>query len=352
MKTIGDSAFAGCTSLTSITIPDSVTTIGNHAFSNCTSLTSITIPDSVTSIGDSAFYNTGYTNDPRHWEDGVLYIGHHLIDADEETYGLPQNVTVHPRTITIAGSAFAGCISLTSVTIGNSVTTIGDSAFYNCTSLTSIIIPDSVTAIGNEAFYDCSSLTSITIPDSVTSIGGSAFGECTSLTSITIPDSVMSIGRGAFYNTGYYNDPNHWEDDVLYIGQHLIDAHSNDLPQNVTVRPGTITIADSAFYECTSLTSITIPDSVTTIGKQAFLNCTSLSSVTVPAGVADIGERAFGFRYNDVSEEHGGYAGRYRNFSGQTDRGALPVYQSRFGGGLTPLLDRDGKPVISLTETQ
>ena len=133
VTSIGNSAFQGCSSLSSITLPDSVTSIGNFAFDNCTSLASITIPDSVTSIGNFAF---------------------------------------------------SGCSSLTSITIPDSVTSIGKDAFYGCSSLTSITVPDSVTSIGYAAFRDCTSLTSITIPDSITSIGNYAFGYCTSLTDV------------------------------------------------------------------------------------------------------------------------------------------------------------------------
>jgi len=146
---IGASAFRDCTSLTSITIPDSVTSIRDYAFSGCTSLTSITIPNGVTKIGDYAF---------------------------------------------------GGCTSLTSITIPNGVTKIGEAAFGGCTSLTSVTIPDSVTNIRTATFEECTSLTSITIPDSVTSIGSYAFKNCTSLTSITIPDSVTEIGYEAFEN--------------------------------------------------------------------------------------------------------------------------------------------------------
>ena len=142
-------AFWHCSSLTSIIIPDGVTSIGSFAFYRCTSLTSVTIGNGVTTIGM--------------W-------------------------------------AFAYCTSLTSITIPDNVTSIGGGAFDGCTSLTSIIIPDGVTSIGSFAFYGCTSLTSITIPDSVTSIGNYAFDGCTSLTSITIPSSVTSIGYQAFYN--------------------------------------------------------------------------------------------------------------------------------------------------------
>ena len=131
VTTIGKCAFEDCSSLKSITIPNSVTTIGEEAFENCDSLKSITIPNSVTTIGNSAF---------------------------------------------------SYCDSLTSITIPDSVISIGEDAFFNCDSLTSITIPDSVTTIGDYAFYDCDSLTSITIPDSVIRIGEDAFDDCESIT--------------------------------------------------------------------------------------------------------------------------------------------------------------------------
>ena len=146
VTSINNSAFYGCTSLSSVTISYSVTSIGESAFRFCSSLSGITIPDSVTSIGFSAFTN---------------------------------------------------CYSLTSVTIGNGVTSIGRRVFYQCTGLTSVTIP-SVTSIGASAFTNCYSLTTGTIPSCVTSIGDSAFMNCSGLTSVTIPSGATSIGANAF----------------------------------------------------------------------------------------------------------------------------------------------------------
>ena len=167
---LGDYAFYGCSGLTSLTIPSSVTSIGGDAFRDCSGLTSLTIPSSVTSIGSYAFWDcSGLTS-----------------------LTIPSSVT------SIGYAAFYDCSSLTSLTIPSSVTSIGDAAFYDCSSLTSLTIPSSVTSIGEAAFSGCSGLTSLTIPSGVTSIGEAAFSGCSGLTSLTIPSSVTSIGNYAF----------------------------------------------------------------------------------------------------------------------------------------------------------
>ena len=160
------------------------------------------------------------------------------------------------------------------------------------TSITEVIITAGVTSIGNFAFYNCTSLTSISIPNSVTSIGIYAFSGCTSLSAITMGDNITSIGVSAFYNTGYYNDASNWDNDVLYIGDYLIKANTSITGEYV-IKNGVKIIAERAFYDCSNLTYVVIPDSVTDIGDFAFYYCTNLISVTVGSGVINIGYGAF-----------------------------------------------------------
>ena len=352
---VGSSAFYTCGKLASVTIGDSVTTIGSYAFYECTSLTSVNIPNSVTEIGSSAFYTCGKLASVT-IGDSVTTIGSYafldckslkefkgkfatedgrslIVDntiiayanASGTTYTIPDSVT------TIGNSAFYKCTSLTSVNIPDSVTTIGNSAFYNCNSLTSVNIPDSVTTIGEWAFFGCTSLTSVNIPDSVTTIGDSAFSYCYSLKKVycyaTIPPS---LGSNAFYNNASGRRIYVYEECVeLYKsvwGDYKDSIHTNgeNCPDTITIEyttsdgntinssalpiisnsyengVGTLVVVgkisqipNSAFSNCDSLTSVTIPDSVTSIGNYAFYDCTSLTSVNIPDSVTKIGYEAF-----------------------------------------------------------
>ncbi len=280
VTSIGDDAFERCRGLTSIDIPDSVTEIGDRAFHGCSGLTSVTIGSGVTSIGDDALgdcsglekYIVREGNAKYSSQDGVLYD-----KAQTQILSIPK--------------AIKGA-----VTIPDSVTEIGERAFLGCSGLTSVTIGNGVTEIGYSAFSGCSGLTSITIPDSVTKIGYDAFSNCSGLTSITIPDSVTGINGEAFRDTAYYNNDSNWDKaGVLYIGNHLIKA-KDTISGSYSIRSGTKTIAVQAFYKCSGLTSITIPDSVTSIGNCAFEYCYNLTSVTIGSGVTEIGD-AFGLDY-------------------------------------------------------
>ena len=207
---IGNDALNGCTRLTSITIPNSVTSIGERVFFYCTGLTSITIPNSVTSIGNYAFNGCTSLKELR-IEDGesTLSLGYNTYNSSNTTskglfYDCPLETLYLGRNLSYNTSSnygyspFYNIKTLANVTIGNSVTSIGEYAFYNCTGLTSVVIDNSVTSIGNSAFNGCTGLTSIEIPNSVTSIGASAFEGCNNIEKLYIGSSVESIGDKAF----------------------------------------------------------------------------------------------------------------------------------------------------------
>ena len=263
VQSLGDYLFYNCTSLSSITMPDSVTSIGN-TFGNCTSLSSITIPDSVTSIGKNAF------------------IG--CSSLTSVIFG--NNVT------SIGEYAFNGCSSLTFVIFGNNVTSIGVGAFYNCRSITSITIPNSVTSIGDYAFENCESLTSIVIGNNVISMGDCAFSRCKAITSITIPDSVTSIGRSAFMECTSLSS--------IIIGNNVTSLSDMVFMgctslTSVTIPDKVSSMGEAAFCGCTSLTSISIPDSVMSLDDSVFVHCSSLSSIKIGSGVTSIGKSAFDY---------------------------------------------------------
>ncbi len=295
---LAGSAFRDCSSLTSVSIPNSVTKIGNYAFNGCSSLTSVSIPNSVTQIGKDAFSdcrNLTSVNIP----DAITQIEPYAFNncSSLTSINIPASVTQ------IGEDAFAGCTSLTSVSIPASVTQIGESAFSSCSSLSEIVvengnpnyisedgvlfninkteliqcpggkkgeysIPTSVNKICNNAFSSCSSLTSVSIPNSVTQIGNRAFMWCTSLTSISIPNSVTQIGENAFAA--------------------CTSLTSVSIPNSVTQ------IGFNAFNYCASLTSVSIPNSVTQIGAAAFSSCHSLTWVSIPNSVTTIRSRTFG----------------------------------------------------------
>ena len=274
VTTIGRSAFEGCTGLASISIPNSVTTIGFSAFRDCTGLASISIPNSVTTIGAGTFYGctnlaTVYNNSSLDIVAGatthgyVAYYATEVITGNSSDFVFTTENGVH-KLIEYTGSDTD--ITLPDDYNGESYE-IAEGAFSNCTNITNITIPNNVTSIGESAFHGCTSLKSITIPNSVITIGDYAFNNCSSLANIEIPNSVTTIGNSAFYGCSGLT--------------------------NVTIGNGVTTIGEAAFADCSNLTSIEIPNNVTTIGVAAFANCSSLANIEIPNSVTTIGVVAF-----------------------------------------------------------
>ena len=262
VTSIGEYAFSYCRNLISVSIPASVTNIGQYAFTYCTNLASMVIPDSVTSVEQGTFWNCNNMASVV-IPDSVTFIGY---DAFSECHSLTE--VIIPDSVTMIDRyAFNNCINLTSVNIPDSVTSIGYSAFHNNSSMTSVTIPASVTSIGACAFQDCSSLTSVTIPDSITRIESQTFSGCTSLKNVMIPDSVTNIESYAFQGCSSLT--------------------------SLTIPDGVKYLYYAAFQGCSSLSSVTIPDSITYIDGFVFQGCSSLKNVTFPGGVTSVNESVF-----------------------------------------------------------
>ena len=292
VTSIGDYAFRSCENLTSVTIPDSVKSIGNDAFFDCTSLTSIDYNGTVSQWKSIKGY--GNVSKIIKCKDGIIGNGN-TVTVDNLKYkinndytaslvgytGEFENLTI-PESVTYEGYTF-------------SVTSIGDYAFRSCENLTSVTIPDSVKSIGNDAFFDCTSLTSVNYGGTKSqwkaiTIGSDnyylthAFIKCT--------DGIIGNGNTVTVDSVKYRLNDDTAQVISYSGT----------PENITISEcvsyesytfKVTSIGSSAFNNCSSLTSVTIPNSVTSIGSSAFSGCTSLASVTIPNSVTTIGCDAF-----------------------------------------------------------
>ena len=271
IRNICESAFRGCNGLTSINIPDSVTSIGNYAFSGCSGLTSVTIPNSVTSIDNHAFSGCS---------------------------GLTK-------------AEFASIESLCRINFGNSEANPLSSAhnlYIAGDEIKDLVIPETIKSIGGNTFYGCSGLTSATIPNSVTSIGESAFA-FTGLTDLRIEDEFerLYLDNSAFDSATikniYLGRPMSYIPGSYYIETAVVGNLVENIPassfiersklKSLTLGSGLKSIEEKAFSGCTSLTEVIIPPSVETIGASAFAYNSALASIIMGHSVQTIGAKAF-----------------------------------------------------------
>ena len=276
VTSIGKYAFYNCTDLQSVIIPDSVINIGCSAFEECSDLSELTIGNSVTNIGESTFKNCKELKE--------IVIPDSVKEVGYDAFAVCTNVTrvvIGDGLTYMEGFHFYGCENLTSVTIGDSVKYIHDSMFMNCSNLENITFGNSITSIGGNSFKNCSKLTFISIPDSVALIGYGAFSDCQSLKKIEFGDNVKKIESKAFLNCTSL--------DEVHIKS--IENWCNINFENSGANP--LSYAHKLYLNDALVTSVVIPDSVTSIGKYAFYNCTDLQSVIIPDSVINIGCSAF-----------------------------------------------------------
>ena len=349
VRSIGKNAFASCTALSSIVLPDGVTSIGDSAFFRCTSLNSIALPDSVTSIGDSTFRGCTslssiripgsvtsigvYAFDPIP-DDTVLTV---VPDSYAEAYaidnGLPTDtmptsgdyvywVLADGTASIIRARCTESHVVIPAELDGHPVSAIGNCAFRYCTDIHSIMLPDSVTSIGDNAFNACYNLRSVVLPKDLQQIGTFAFHNCDSLHTLIIPESCTEIGKRAFpywaddfslvvipssYAEAYASENGISSASLLTSGSYGYRILADDTAEILLARsaegdvviPAELdghavsAIGDAAFANCTALTGAVLPDGVKAIGAFAFGGCTALGEVYIPDSVKAISKTAF-----------------------------------------------------------
>jgi len=355
IRTIGSYAFYGCSSLTSVDLPDTVTGIGASAFSSCSALTDIHIPQSVRVIGNYAFFRCD-SMASLHIDSVASWLS--ITFEDESGSSIPNFSSSHcrlyingteltridiPEGVTaIPGHIFRNCKSLTCVTIPQSVETIGEYAFCRCAGLEKVDIAEGVRKIARFAFSVCKKLKEVRLPGTVRSIGSQAFYSCQGLTDITIPGSVTAIGPCAFMEC-YAMENVHIDDLAKWlrvdrqgdwanpardstVGCHLFIG--DEELTRITI-PDKVTVIDpNTFRNYVGLTEVILPDSVTTIGENAFYGCTALQSVNVPSRIRSIGRGAFS-RCGSLTAIHIGSIASWLTAS-YTDESSHPNYAAPF----------------------
>lgn len=315
VETIGEYAFFRCSSITELDLGDKLVSFGKSAFGDCDAITSITIPDTITKITEYAFYGSENLNEvnfgenvtyvgeysfyeTKLWaeEDDVLYVNNWIVTVKPEAQK-NTDFTIPEGTVGIAAYSFQGCNDFSNLFLPNSLKYIGKRAFAGCEIMgvqfgdEDFTDEDGIVGIGEYAFAWCKSLTTIKFfAQKLERIESYAFYQCTLLPSIDLPDTVNFIGTYAFYGTKLWANSNN----VVYADDWVVGVN-NAAQQAGTlqVKRGTRGLSDFAFYGCSSVNQITLPDTLQYIGSSAFYQCDMLSYVNIPDNIKRIEEFTF-----------------------------------------------------------
>ena len=260
--------FEECTKLTTVELPEGMTSIPGKAFQNTTSLQEIRIPDSVTSIGKYAFQNTGL-----------------------KTVSIPEGMTL------IDSYAFADCSTLEEVHLGEGIRILSDAIFSGCTSLKKIELPDSVVSIHISVFEGCTALSEVKFSPNLVYIGQESFANCDSLTEVHLPASVTTIEQKAFQDSDSLNTVT-MTDSVKQLGSLAFD--SCDALEHIRLSINLPKIPQYCFRECKALKEIIVPHYATAIEKDAFKGASKLEKVVISGHMTSIHESAFSYRNKTV----------------------------------------------------
>ena len=315
---IGERTFYGCSGLTNLNLPETLTTIGDRIFDGCSSLTSVTFPKSLNCFGDNCFQGwSGLTS--LTLPDSLTTIKSYAFSGCSglTSLTLPESLT------TIESFAFCDCAGLTSLTLPKSLTTIEGAAFYGCSSLTSVKLPENLSEIGERAFYGCSSLKKLEIPSGIESIGNSCLDGCKSLEELVIPfigtekapkspsentllGTLFGTRRyeGCIETQQYFKAGGNPQTLTFYIPEKLSRvtvtgksdlyyAFYNCCNIKEIILSNTNFIGEKTFYGCSGLNNLILPDSLITIGASAFAGCSALKSIVLPESLTTIGAKAF-----------------------------------------------------------
>lgn len=281
LLTIGNYAFDGCTELTGITIPASVTTLGSYAFRGCAKITEMTVPETVAKIGGGNLFENCTELTTVAWN-----TSYNIPDNAFKGCSKLETITINPEVQKIGKCVFQSCEALKAIELPESLTALGGtssvsvttdaSVFAGCTALKSVVIPEAVTVIAKNTFNGCTALETVTVSSDQINIGPDAFAGCTALkTPETLPQDgyVLSVFGGGIYLDSYANGTLAERKLASYIGDATVISAD-------TFAEGTTAIGAYAFYQNANITEVTIPAEITSIEIAAFSSCSNLTTVT------------------------------------------------------------------------